>query len=162
MFSENNGSNGRRHVEFFVGLCFDGESYKFHRWFHMIYIIIIIMQFRGASFILLMKSRDYCVVGMIMVSICLHGVISWSHASSRGRFGQKKPVIAEKYHPSVSKFCLTWTVYNISNIMELPNKGSDTILTNMNLTILYVYSHVSNRRVDQNIRSGWHISSKWC
>ena len=52
-----------------------------------------------------------------MVSICLHGVISWSQASGRGRFGPTKTVIAEKYHPSVLKFCLTWTVYNISNKM---------------------------------------------
>ena len=61
-----NGRRQARHVEFFVGLCFDGESYKFHCWFHMIYIII--MQFRGASFILLI-GRDYCVVGMIMVTL---------------------------------------------------------------------------------------------
>ena len=54
---------------------------------------------------------------MIMVSICLHGVISWSQASGRGRFSPTKTVIAEKYHPSVLKFCLTWTVYNISNKM---------------------------------------------
>ena len=99
------------------GLWFDGELYKFHRWFHMIYILI--MQLRGASFILRMKSRVllHSEVGMIMVSICLHGVISWSQASGRGRFGPKKSVIAEKYHPSVLKFCLTWTVCNISNKM---------------------------------------------
>ena len=53
-----------------------------------------------------------------MVSICLHGIISLSpHASGRGRFGPTKTVIAKKYHPSVLKFCLTWTVYNISNKM---------------------------------------------
>ena len=99
------------------GLWFDGELYKFHRWFHMIYILI--MQLRGASFILRMKSRVllHCEVGMIMVSICLHGVISWSQGSGHGRTGPTKPVIAEKYHPSVLKFCLTWTVYNISNKM---------------------------------------------
>ena len=102
------------------GLWFDGELYKFHRWFHMIYILI--MQLRGASFILRMKSKVLlrCEVGMIMVSICLHGVISLSHAddaSGRGRFGPTKTVIAEKYHPSVLKFCLTWTIYNISNKM---------------------------------------------
>ena len=75
------------------------------------------MQLRGTSFILRMKSRVLLrsEVGMIMVSICLHGVISWSQASGRGRFGPTKTVIAEKYHPSVLKFCLTWTVYNISN-----------------------------------------------
>ena len=77
------------------------------------------MQLRGASFILRMKSRVLLrsEVGMIMASICLHDVISWSQASGRGRFGPTKPVIAEKYHPSVLKFCLTWTVYNISNKM---------------------------------------------
>ena len=97
------------------GLWFDGELYKFHHWFHMIYILI--MQLRGASFILRMKSRVLLrsEVGMIMVSICLHGVISWSQASGRGRFGPIKTVIAEKYHPSVLKLCLTWTIYNISN-----------------------------------------------
>ena len=96
---------------------FDGELYKFHRWFHSIYILI--MQLRSASFILGMKSRVLLCskVGMIMVSICLHGVISWSQASGRGRFGPTKTVIAEKNHPSVFKFCLTWTVYNISNKM---------------------------------------------
>ena len=99
------------------GLWFDGELYKFHRWFHMIYILI--MQLIGASFIMRMKSKVLLrsEVGMIMVSICLHGVISWSQASGRGRFGPTKTVIAEKYHPSVLKFCLTWTVYNISNKM---------------------------------------------
>ena len=66
------------------GLWFDGELYKFHLWFHMIYILI--MQLRGASFILRMKSPT-------------------------------KTVIAEKFHSSVLKFCLTWTVYNISNKM---------------------------------------------
>ena len=99
------------------GLWFDGELYKFHLWFHMIYILI--MQLRGASFILRMKSRVLLrsEVGMIMVFICLHGVISWSQASGRGRFGPTKTVIAEKFHPSVLQFCLTWTVYNISNKM---------------------------------------------
>ena len=99
------------------GLWFDGELYKSHRWFHIIYILI--MQLSGASFILQMTSRVLLrsKVGMIMVSICLHGVISWSQASGRGRFGPTKTVIAEKYHPSVFKFCLTWTVYNISNKM---------------------------------------------
>ena len=99
------------------GLWFDGELYKFHCWFHMIYILI--MQLRGASFILRMKSRVLLrsEVGMIMVSICLHGVISWCQVSGRGRFGPTKTVIAEKYHPSVLKFCLTWTVCNISNKM---------------------------------------------
>ena len=101
------------------GLWFAGELYKFHRWFHMIYILI--MQLRGASFILRMESRVllHCEVGMIMVSICLHGVISWSQGSGHGRTGPTKPVIAEKYHPSVLKFCLTWTVYNISNKMTV-------------------------------------------
>ena len=96
------------------GLWFDGELYKFHSWFHMIYILI--MQLIGASFILRMKRRVFLCskVGMIMVSICLHGVISWSQASGRGRFGPTKSVIAEQYHPSVLKFCSTWTVYNIS------------------------------------------------
>ena len=42
-----------------------------------------------------------------MLSICLHGIISWSQASGRGRLGPIKTVIAEKYHPSVLKFCLT-------------------------------------------------------
>ena len=58
------------------GLRFDGELYKFHRWFHMIYIPI--MQLRGASIILRMKSRVLLrsEVGMITVSFCLHGVIS--------------------------------------------------------------------------------------
>ena len=82
-------------------------------------IYILIMQLRGASFILQMKSRVLLrsEVGMIMVSICLHGVISWSQASGRGRFSPTKTVIAEKHHPSVLKFCLTWTVCNISNKM---------------------------------------------
>ena len=82
-------------------------------------IYILIMQLRGASFILRMKTRVLLrsEVGMIMVSICLHGVISWSQASGRGRFSPTKTVIAEKYHPSVLKFCFTWTVYNISNKM---------------------------------------------
>ena len=77
------------------------------------------MQLSGASFILRMKSRVLLrsKVGIIMVSICLHGVISWSQASGRGRFGPTKTVITEKYHPSVFKFCLTWTVYYISNKM---------------------------------------------
>ena len=35
-------------------------------------------------------------VGMIMVSICLHGVISWSQASGRGRFGPTKTVISKQ------------------------------------------------------------------
>ena len=82
-------------------------------------IYILIMQLRGASFILHMKSRVLLRSGvwMIMVSICLHGVISWSQASGRGRFSPTKTVIAEKHHPSVLKFCLTWTVCNISNKM---------------------------------------------
>ena len=105
---------GRRHVEFpqrFVIWWWNIQVSSFH----MIYILI--MQLRGASFILWMKSKVLLrsEVGMIMVSICLHGVISWSQASSRGRFGPTKTVIAEKYHPSVLKFCLTWTAYNISN-----------------------------------------------
>ena len=93
------------------------KLYKFHRWFHMIYNLI--MQLKGASFILRMKSRVLLrsEVGMIMVSICLHGVISWSLASGRGRFGPTKTAIAEKYHPTVLKSCLTWRVYNISNKM---------------------------------------------
>ena len=99
------------------GLWFDGELYKFHRCFHMIYILI--MQLRGAFFILRMKSMVLLrsEVGMIMVSICLRGVISLSHAIGRGRFGPTKTAIAEKYHPSVLKFFLTCTVYNISNKM---------------------------------------------
>ena len=101
------------------GLWFDGELYKFHHWFHMIYIVI--MQLRGASFILRMKSKLLLrsEVGVIMVSICLHGVISLSHAGVCGRFGPTKTITitAEKYHPFVLKFCLTWTVYNISNKM---------------------------------------------
>ena len=82
-------------------------------------IYILIMQLRGASFILRMKNwvSLHSEVGMIMVSICLYGLISWSQASGRGRFSPTKTVIAEKYHPSVLKFCLTWTVYNISNKM---------------------------------------------
>ena len=62
------------------GLWFDGELYKFHRWFHMIYILI--MQLKGASFILRMKSRVLLrnEVGMIMVSICFHGVIAGRHS----------------------------------------------------------------------------------
>ena len=94
-------------------LWFDGELYKFHH--YMIYILI--MQLRGASFILRMKSRVLLrsEVGMIKVSICLHGVISWFQVSGRGRFSPTKTVIAGKYHPSVLKFCLTCTVYNISN-----------------------------------------------
>ena len=50
-------------------LWFDGELYKFHHWFHMIYILI--MQLRGASFILRMKSRVllHSELGMIMVSM---------------------------------------------------------------------------------------------
>ena len=77
-------------LDLFNGLWFDGELYNFQRWFHMIYILI--MQLRGASFILRLKSRVLLrnEVGMIVVSICLHGVISWSQASGRGRFGQQK------------------------------------------------------------------------
>ena len=77
------------------------------------------MQLRGASFILRMKSKVLLrsEVGMIMVSICLHGVISLSQVRGRRRFGPIKTAIAEKYHPSVLKFCLTWTVCNISNKM---------------------------------------------
>ena len=114
MCLENNDSVGRRHVEFAQSLWFDGELYKFHRWFHMIYILI--MQLRGASFILRMKSRVLLrsEVGMIMVSICLHGAISWSQASGCGRFGPTKTISSI---PSVLKFCLTWTVCNISNKM---------------------------------------------
>ena len=80
---------------------------------------MLIMQLRDASFILRMKNRFLLrsEVGMIMVSICLHGVISWSQASGRWRFDPTKTVIAEKFHPSVFKFCLTWTVYNVSNKM---------------------------------------------
>ena len=57
------------------------------------------MQLRGESFILRMKSKVLLrsEVGMTMVSICLHGVISLSHASDRGRFDPTKTVIAEKY-----------------------------------------------------------------
>ena len=90
-----------------LSLWFDGELYKFRHWFHTIYILI--MQLRGASFILQMKNRVLLrsEVGIIMVSICLHDVISWSEASGRGLFGPTKTVIAEKYHPSVLKFCLT-------------------------------------------------------
>ena len=71
-------------------LWFDGELYKFHHCIHMIYILI--MQLRGASFILRMKRRVLLrsEVGLIMVSICLHGVISWSQASGRGRFSPNK------------------------------------------------------------------------
>ena len=104
-------------LDLLKGLWFDVELYKFHRWFHIIYILI--MQLICAPFILRMKSRVLLrsEVGMIMVSICLHGVISWSQASGRGRFGPTKTVIAKKYLPSVLKFCLTWTVYNISDKM---------------------------------------------
>ena len=82
-------------------------------------IYILIMHLRGASFILRLKSRVllHSEVEMIMVFICLHGVISWFQASGRGRFSPTKTVTAEKYHPAVLKFCLTWTVYNISNKM---------------------------------------------
>ena len=71
-------------------------------------IYILIMQLRGASFILRMKSRVLLrsEVGMIMVSICLHGVISWSQASGRGRFGPTKTVIAEKIPPVCLKILL--------------------------------------------------------
>ena len=80
---------------------------SFHRCFDMIYILI--MHLRGASFILWLKSRVLLrnEVGMIMVYICLHGVISWSKASGRGRFGPTKTVIDEKYHPPVFEFYST-------------------------------------------------------
>ena len=89
------------------GLWLDGELYNFHRWFDMIYILI--MHLRGASFILWLKSGVLLrsEVGMIMVSICLHGIISWSQASGRGRFGPTKTVIDEKYHPPVFEFYST-------------------------------------------------------
>ena len=63
-------------LNLFNGLWLDGELYNFHRWFDMIYILI--MHLRGASFILWLKSGVLLrsEVGMIMVSICLHGVIS--------------------------------------------------------------------------------------
>ena len=57
-------------LDLLKGLWFDVELYKFHRWFHIIYILI--MQLRCASFIfewnvmVLLRSE----VGMIMVSIC--------------------------------------------------------------------------------------------
>ena len=72
------------------GLWFDDELYKSHRWFHIIYILI--MQLSGASFILQMTSRVLLrsKVGMIMVSICLHGVISWSQAAGVGDSVQQK------------------------------------------------------------------------
>ena len=94
-------------LNLFNGLWLDGELYNFHRWFDMIYILI--MYLRGASFILWLKSRVLLrnEVGMIMVSICLHGVISWSQASGRGRFGPTKTVIDEKYHPPVFEFYST-------------------------------------------------------
>ena len=87
-------------LNLFNGLWFDSELYNFHRWFDMIYILI--MHLRGASFILWLKSRVLLrsEVGMIMVSICLLGVISWSQASGRGRFGPTKTVIDENYHPT--------------------------------------------------------------
>ena len=104
-------------LNLFNGLWLNGELYNFHRWFDMIYILI--MYLRGASFILWLKSRVLLrsEVGMIMVSICLHGVISWSQASGRGRFGPTKTVTDEKYHPPVFEFYSTWTVYDISNKM---------------------------------------------
>ena len=91
-------------LNLFNGLWLDSELYNFHRWFDMIYILI--MHLRGASFILWLKSRVSLRSegGMIMVSICLHGVISWSQASGRGRFGSTKTVIDEKYHPPVFEF----------------------------------------------------------
>ena len=104
-------------LNLFNGLWLNGELYNFHRWFDMIYILI--MYLRGASFILWLKSRVLLrsEVGMIMVSICLHGVISWSQASGRGRFGPTKTVTDEKYHSPVFEFYSTWTVYDISNKM---------------------------------------------
>ena len=59
-------------LNLFNGLWLDGELYNLHRWFDMIYILI--MHLRGASFILWLKSRVLLrsEVGMIMVSICLH------------------------------------------------------------------------------------------
>ena len=114
---ENSGSVGRHHVEFAQRFVIWWWIIQFHHWIHMIYILI--MQLRGASFILRMKSRVllHNEIGMIIVSICLHGVISWSRVSGHGQFGPTKTVITEKKHPSVLKFCLTWTVYNISNKM---------------------------------------------
>ena len=87
-------------------LWFDGELYKFHHWFHMIYILIV--QLRGASFILWMKSRVLLrsKVGLIMVSICLHGVISWSQASGRGRFSPNKNCHSWKIPPICLKILL--------------------------------------------------------
>ena len=73
-------------------------------------IYILIMYLRGASFILWLKSVVLLrsEVGMIMVSICLHGVISWSQASGRGRgFSPTKTVIDEKYQPPVFEFYST-------------------------------------------------------
>ena len=77
-------------------LWFGGELDKFRRWFHMIYILI--MQLRCASFILRMKSMVllHSKFGKIMVSICLHGIISWSQASDHRQFGTTKTAIAEK------------------------------------------------------------------
>ena len=94
-------------LNLFNGLWLDGELYNFHRWFDMIYILI--MHLRDASFILWLKSRVLLrsEVGMIMVSICLRGVISWSQASGRGRFGPTKTVIDEKYHSPVFEFYST-------------------------------------------------------
>ena len=98
-------------LNLFNGLWLDGELitelYNFHRWFDMIYILI--MHLGCVSFILWLKSKVLLgsEVGMIMVSICLHGVISWSQASGRGRFGPTKTVIDEKYHPPVFEFYST-------------------------------------------------------
>ena len=63
------------------------------------------------------QSRQEVLSGVRKMCNTVHGVIYWSQASGRGRFSPTKTVIAEKYHPSVLKFCLTWTVYNISNNM---------------------------------------------
>ena len=62
-------------LNLFNGLWLDGELYNFHRWFDMIYILI--MHLGCVFFILWLKSEVLLgsEVGMIMVSICLHGVI---------------------------------------------------------------------------------------
>ena len=78
-------------LNLFNGLWLDdGESYNLHRWFDMIYILI--MHLRGASFILWLKNRVLLrsEVGMIMVSICLHGVILDPRLAAVGDLVQQK------------------------------------------------------------------------
>ena len=106
MCSENNGSVGRRHVEF---------AQTFVIWWWIIQVSSLVSHdlysyhaVKRCIFHFAMKSRVLLrsEVGLIMVSICLHGIISWSQASGRGRFSPNKNCHSWKIPPICLKILL--------------------------------------------------------